>query len=86
MEDMIDKLYNLHLNTNSFPLGVPDKEALDEEWKLYDFLYESLPDEYKKAFLRYIELRGIRQSEELRNVYSYGFKGAVKLILESMKE
>ena len=50
MEDIIEKLYEAHLKTESFPFGKPNKEDMMEEWELYNLLYESLLPEQKKVF------------------------------------
>ncbi len=50
MEDIIEKLYEAHLKTESFPFGKPNKEDMTEEWELYNLLYESLSPEQKKSF------------------------------------
>ena len=61
MDDIFEKLYAIHLERESFPYGKPNKEEMDEEWELYQFLYENLADNHKKAFLRYAELITERQ-------------------------
>lgn len=86
MENIIEKLYALHLDTDSTTLGIPNKESLDAEWKLYDFLYENLADECKKSFSQYANLRNERAEEECKSAYKAGFKTALRLILESVKE
>ena len=86
MDDIIDKLYAIHLDTETFPYGKPNKEEVDEEWSLYHFLYENLTDNCKQSFLRYVELITVRQDGERRAVYGYGFKTAVKLFIQSLKD
>ncbi len=86
MGDIFEKLYAIHLDTENFPYGKPNKEETDEEWELYQFLYEHLADNHKKAFLRYAELITERQDRERRAVYEYGFKTAVKLFIQSLKD
>lgn len=86
MEKIIEKLYDFHINTSNFPFGKPCKENMDREWELYNFLFENLSEEHRKIFLEYVELHGIRQNEESKVVYEYGFKTAVRLITESLKE
>ena len=86
MEGIIEKIYELHVRTQDFPFGASHKEELDEEWKLYDVLYNDLPAEYKELFRKYVNLRGVRQERELKSSYEYGFKTAVKLLTEALKE
>ena len=86
MEDMIEKLYNLHVSTNNFPFGKPNKEVMDEEWKIYSFLYGALCEPYKGEFLRYADLCRSRQEEEYKAAYEYGFKTAINIIIQGLKE
>lgn len=86
MDDILNKLYELHLKSTAFPLGKIDKNILDEEWQLYHFLYENLSDEHKKVFSRYTNLKEIRQNEETQAAYVSGFKAAIQLIINSLKE
>ena len=86
MENIIKKLYDLHLTTSNFPLGKPDKESMDEEWGIYNALYEELPKQLKERFLRYVELCRTRQNEENKSAYEYGFKTAIQCIVEGLKE
>ena len=83
MENIIHKLFDLHISTEPFPFGKSNKQNMDEEWKIYSFLYENLSDEYEKLFLKYIELRGLRQNEEIKSAYEQGFKTAIRLLTES---
>lgn len=86
MEDMIEKLYAIHLETETFPYGQPNKSEMDEEWGLYQFLYENLADKHKEAFLRYAQLTADRQERERKVVYEYGFKTGVKLFVQCLKD
>jgi hypothetical protein len=84
MDHIIHKLFDLHINTEPFPFGKPNKQNMDEEWEIYAFLYENLPEEYKKTFLKYIELRGARQNEDIKSAYEQGFKTAIRLLTEAL--
>ncbi len=86
MEDMIEKLYELHVSTNTFPFGVPNKEEMDEEWKIYNFLYGMLCEPYKGEFSKYAELCKKREDAEYKAAYEYGFKAAIKIIIQGLKE
>ena len=86
MEDMIEKLYTIHLETEMFPYGKPNKSEMDEEWELYHFLYENLSKEHKEVFLRYVQLTADRQERERKEVYEYGFKAGVKLFVQCLKD
>lgn len=86
MGDIFEKLYAIHFDTENFPCGKPNKEEMDEEWELYQFLYENLADNHKKAFLRYAELITNRQERERKATYEYGFKTGIHMIIQSLKE
>ena len=86
MENIIDKLYEAHIETETVPFGRPNKEELDEEWALYQFLYENLASEQRQAFSRYAELITNRQERERKAVYEYGFKTGIQIIIQSLKE
>ena len=64
MGDIFEKLYAIHFDTENFPCEKPNEEEMDEERELYQFLYENLADNHKKAFLRYEELITNRQERE----------------------
>lgn len=85
MDDIIEKLYHLHLSDCSAPLGCPDRENMKEEWELYSYLYTNLPKEYKELFSKYANLRSTRESEEYKAIFEHGFKTAIQLIIESLK-
>ena len=86
MNDLIEKLYDLHLNTSYQPLGVPDKEAKKKEIELYHLLYEDLSEENKRFFMEYVNLTGIRMCNQVKAAYECGFKTAIRLLLESLKD
>ena len=85
MEQIIDKLYELSLNTPQH-FDVFDKETIDKEWRCYDYLYKNLNEKCKKVFIEYLELRSSRNSRELQIAYESGFKTAVQLFTEALKE
>lgn len=86
MNSIIERLYETHLKMEDLPFGTPDHEEEREEWELYLQLTKHLPEEHKEDFSRYIELRGNRQNREMKAVYDYGFKTAIKLMIEALKE
>ena len=85
MKNIIQNLYELHLTSDPFPLGIPNKNNLNEECELYSYLYENLPEEYKEKFFQYANLRTLRQNEEAKAAYVSGFKTATKLLVDSLK-
>ena len=86
MEKIIEKIYNEHLKTREFPVGMVDSKTKEDEIDLYLKLSLGLPDEYKKTFLEYVDIRSERQREDLKGVYACGFKAAISLILESVRK
>ena len=86
MSISFDDLFELHLKTERFPLGNPEKKPLDREWELFHLLYENLPKEQKEQFIEYTNLRGTRQKQETQAAYTFGFKNAVQLIAQSLQK
>lgn len=86
MEDILNKLYEIHSDTNPRTYRKSIKENLDEEWRMYDVLYAELSEKQRKMFIKYVEICGMRQSEEMAVSYESGFKTAIRLIAESLKE
>ena len=85
MQDLIEQLYEVHLKNADYPLGVYDRELTKEEWETYLDLIDNLPNKLKEKFLRYNELSNVRHAEETKNAYKYGFKNAVCLLTEALK-
>ncbi len=82
MEKIIDKLCETFLDQESLQRAVHNPLKVRREWELYELLYNNAPDEYKE----YVSLRSERQGEELKIAYKQGFKMAMRLVLESVKE
>lgn len=85
MQDLIEQLYEAHLKNADYPLGVYDRELTKEEWETYMDLIDHLPTKLKEKFSRYTELLNARHIEEIKNAYKYGFKNAVCLLTEALK-
>ena len=86
MNKVIEKFYKIYLDEEAFLVSMVDKEKAKEEWELYNVLYENLSEEHKKELLKYIHLRGDREKEELKEAFVRGFKTAVRLWAEALKE
>ena len=86
MKDIIEKFYETYIEAETFLTGGIDKEKTNEEWKAYEILYESLTAEQEKKLLKYIRLRGDRQAQEMKKVFTEGFKTAIRLWTESLKQ
>lgn len=86
MENIIEKLYQIHLDADIFSFSFLNKEATEKEWQLYHYLYRNLSGDIKKAFLEYVETKTVRQNEESKKAYVQGFKNALKLITEALKD
>ena len=86
MNKVIEKFYKIYLDEEAFLVSMIDKEKAKEEWERYNVLYENLSEEHKKELLKYIHLRGDREKEELKEAFVRGFKTAVRLWTEALKE
>ncbi len=86
MEKIIKKLYNMDLNQNLLRSLQADRKNAIQEWECYNDLFEKIPKESTKSFLRYMNLRANRECEELEKAYACGFKTAIRLLLESLKD
>ena len=85
MEKILSKLYEIQQNIAQ-PFAFFDKKKIDKECQCYDYLYNHLPEELKKIFLEYLELRNLRNNHELQAAYESGFKTAVQLFMEVLRE
>ena len=86
MEKIIEKLYQVHLDEEQFPFGIYDKEKMAKEYDAYCKLSQTLPAFMHGLLTEYSNLNEERRKVELQAAYEYGFKTAIKLILESTKE
>ena len=86
MEKLIEKLFNLHNKMEEISFPEHDKEEMNREIQLYDFLYESMSEQNHALFLEYIRIRERRQAQDVQVAYEQGFKTAIKLIFEALKE
>ena len=86
MDKIIEKLYNSHLQEEQFPFGIAEKESMQKEYDAYCTLSEMLSKEGKELLMEYSDLNEVRHKSELKSAYENGFKTAIKLILESVKE
>ncbi len=85
MENLLDKISAFYLETADYAL-IPTNTEVDKEWELYSILYEHLSEEYRNILLEYIHIRGTRRCEEIKTAYKQGFKAAIHLFTESLKE
>ena len=86
MEKIIEKFYDLHLQEEQLPFGFVDKERMNKEYDAYCTLSQTLPPSIKGLFAEYVNLSDERHKAELKCMYEYGFKTAIKLLIEGMKE
>ena len=86
MDKIIEKLYKLHLEEEQFPFGVADKESMQKECEVYCMLAQTLPQPMREQLSEYSALNEERHQSELQAAYEYGFKTAIKLVLESLKD
>lgn len=85
MESIIDKLYDLEVDISSF-LELISKEDIKRESIAYAHLYKNLPQKEKEIFAEYLQLKSDRHKEELKTAYKLGFKSAIKIAMEMMKD
>ena len=86
MQKILEDLYDLHIRSATYPFGIPNKEMMEEESQLYYDLCTNLSAPLKKKLLKYLDLNGARVNNQLKGAYEYGFKIAIQLITESLKE
>ena len=86
MNKIVEKFYELHLQEEQFPFGVVDKESMQKEYEAYCMLSQTLSPSMKNMLSEYVNLNDERHKAELKAMYKYGFKTAIQLIFESLKE
>ena len=86
MEKMIERLYQAHLQEEQLPFGVPNRENKQKECEIYCLLSEELPQPMRELLRDYDGLIEERHEAELQTAYEHGFKTAIKLILEGVKD
>lgn len=86
MENIIEHLFKVHMETDSHPLGKIDKEKNRTEYTLYQCLIDELGAEHKEKFRKYVNVCIEQKDEELKAMYEYGFKAAVRMFLEAIKD
>lgn len=86
MEHIIDELFEVYQKKAEFPFGNPNSKTILREYELYEMMMEALPKEEKEMLREYAEACRLRNCEELKQAYIGGFKTAIKLFLESVKD
>ena len=86
MEKIIEKLYQIHLQEEDFSLGIVDREKMQKEYDAYCALSQTLPTFMKGQLSEFSNLNEERHKAELQSAYELGFKTAIKLILEGVKD
>ena len=86
MNKMIEQIYTIQTEEDPCLFMGGNRERIKREWALYDELYSSLLEKNKTLFLEYTNHCTERHAEELKNAYEKGFKAAIRLLAESMKE
>ena len=79
-------MYDLYIGEDILLFGKQDKAMINKECDLYDFLYERLDEKTKRCLAEYLFVLQERHAKELRAVYTRGFKDAIQLWEESLKE
>ena len=78
MSSIIEQIYMLQLEQEQEKIDL-DK---DEEYITYEKLRETLSDEQKKEFDKFVELYGDRLAFKQEKMYRKGFQTAFKLLRE----
>ena len=86
MDSIIGKFFDLCVNEEGESLFLPKKENLDREWELFHLFAETLPFEKKELFLEYAQLRTEKETSSQQTAYKLGFKTAIRLLTETLKE
>ena len=86
MEKIIEKLFGLRISEEGYLFSEPGKENLTEENRLYEFLYDNLEEEKREVFVRYVREAALGHGREVRAAYMEGFKTAVRLGIESLRD
>ena len=86
MKNIINALYHLQVNAEFPNFGKIDKEQNRKEWEFYQRLHEELSGTLKEIFIEYTDLLNTRYNLETQAAYEQGFKTAVSLIIEALKE
>ena len=86
MEELIERLYNAHIREEAFPFGKNNLLKQSKEFAVYKYLKENLPEGYQKIFIDYIKAKEEREDSQLRYAYEQGFKAAVCLFVNSLKQ
>ena len=85
MQKLIHKLFDSYIKETPFPLP-KNNDTYKEEWEFFNRLYAESLEPLKQAFLDYVKLRDAREKLEQYECYKEGFKTAVRLITESLKD
>ena len=86
MQDIIDKLFIIDMEDNSFLYHKESKEDVNTEWELFHRLFEQLPQQQRDLFLEYARLRDARADIEKQICYKRGFQTATQLFTEALKK
>ena len=86
MEKIIEKLYQLYIQEEGFSFGVVDREKMQKEYDAYCGLSQILPAFMRGQLEEYSSLNEDRRQAELQAAYKCGFKTAIKMILEGVKD
>ena len=86
MDKIIERLYELHIKEEGEVFAMADKGKIQKEYDIYLSLSAILLPHMREELREYSELNEERHKEELKKAYENGFKTALALILEGVKE
>lgn len=86
MSEIIEQIYKMQLEENPCLITAKSREQSKKEWGLYDELYAALSGKTRDLFLEYTNVCAEGRADCVKSAYEKGFKDAMRLLLESMKE
>lgn len=86
MSEIIEQIYKIQLEEDPCLITAKSREQSKKEWGLYDELYAGLSGKMKALFLEYTNVCAERHADCVKSAYEKGFKDAIRLLLESMRE
>jgi hypothetical protein len=86
MEKIIEKLYELHVKEEPEVFTMTDREKMQREYDTYLAFSQILLPHMREELREYVNLNEERHKDELQKAYTNGFKAAIKLVLEGIKE
>ena len=84
--NLIEHIYEAVLKNAPYPLATLNKEDINLECELYEELREPLSKEQRDLLASYMRLHDQRFNAEIRETFTLGFKTAIQLIMQTIKD